>query len=419
MAGLDSLPPYKSGQWHGFDAPQLIRPGHESRLVLLGSILALVGFCLPLVGVQYAGSSGTISFSGPQLLAFCPWLWAVPALAGLLCVIAIREPERKGRLLLGVIALAALSPIVLGLAGGYAQDTNSGISPVGFFGTLAHLKSARDADYTFTLEAWKAEREAAAKADTKGLEDDDEMGGLDDLEDEEEGKKKVSEAADRPPVRPAEPELQRSGFTIGFYLVLLGLMMAWTASWPWTETALAWVERVTLVLLLLAMLVLSGLPVLVRLDAQKQIFSWVQETVWMERIARMSVIWVGLIGACLATRERGHIAIEVLERFAPKAWCTWIKLFSAVFAVAVLLALCAAAGDYVQLKRSAMLSILLNESTPPAPFVEIHGLGIVLKEWMFTLVFPVGLFLLALRFSLLGGQDLLGVKFDHHFGDPR
>jgi hypothetical protein len=66
-----------------------------------------------------------------------------------------------------------------------------------------------------------------------------------------------------------------------------------------------------------------------------------------------------------------------------------------------------------------MLSILLNESTPPAPFVEIHGLGIVLKEWMFTLVFPVGLFLLALRFSLLGGQDLLGVKFDHHFGDPR
>ncbi len=413
--GLDSLPPFESGQWQGFDSPSLIRPGHESRLAVLGGVMALVGFCLPLVGVTYFGAEAPILFSGPQLLEIFPLLWVVPALAGLICFIGIREPEHRGRLLVGLLGLLALAPLALGISQGYAKSP-SGISAYGFFGTLAHLEISREARYQQVYDEWETQKNAQAKTDTKDLEDAGDMG---DLEDEDDAPEQAQLEQSKPPERPAPKLVKKSDLTVGFYLLLLGLVMAWMGCWPRTEEALAWFERVALVLLLAALLIWAGLPVLIRLDAKQQLFGEIGDTGWMITLSRMSVIWIGMLGASLATRERGHIAIEVLDRFAPRSVCTWLKLVAAVFAVVVLLNVCAAATEYIHLNRSAMLTQLLTDPIPPEAKVQIPRLGLALHEWLFALIFPIGFFVIALRFALLGGQDLLGIKFDHYYGEPR
>ena len=55
---------------------------------------------------------------------------------------------------------------------------------------------------------------------------------------------------------------------------------------------------------------------------------------WIDPLLRVLVLWVGILGAVVATREDRHINIDVLSRFASPAILPWIKrLVSIVTAV--------------------------------------------------------------------------------------
>ena len=76
---------------------------------------------------------------------------------------------------------------------------------------------------------------------------------------------------------------------------------------------LKWLYRVEdglLVALLLAMIVLAGVDILARLALGSGM-------TWIAPVLRVLVLWIGLLGALVATRSREHIAIDVLSRFAP------------------------------------------------------------------------------------------------------
>jgi len=102
---------------------------------------------------------------------------------------------------------------------------------------------------------------------------------------------------------------------------------------------------------------------------------------WAEPVERMGVLWLALLGALGATRERRHISIDALPRMLPP------KLHRAAWALtqmatAVICAVLAYTGwGMVELEREA-------------PTLFVKGVS----SWVPMLVFPTGFALMALRF---------------------
>src|SRR3970040_2127967 len=69
-------------------------------------------------------------------------------------------------------------------------------------------------------------------------------------------------------------------------------------------------EQVLIVIVLTAMLLLAFLQVLLR-------NAWDFGLPWVDILLRHLVLWLGIMGASLATRMNRHIRIEVLTRFLP------------------------------------------------------------------------------------------------------
>ena len=71
---------------------------------------------------------------------------------------------------------------------------------------------------------------------------------------------------------------------------------------------IARIEDGLLVFMLTAMIILAGLQIIMRNVFQSGFI----ET---DSILRVLVLWVGMIGAVVATRERRHISVDVLTRY--------------------------------------------------------------------------------------------------------
>jgi len=67
-------------------------------------------------------------------------------------------------------------------------------------------------------------------------------------------------------------------------------------------------EDALLVLLLTTMIVLAGTQILLRNFFDSGI-------VWIDPLLRVLVLWLGLLGATVATRNNKHISIDLLSRF--------------------------------------------------------------------------------------------------------
>ncbi len=102
---------------------------------------------------------------------------------------------------------------------------------------------------------------------------------------------------------------------------------------------------------------------------------------WAEPVSRSGVLWLALLGALGATRERKHIAMDALPLLAPeklRPWLWWVSQGGA----AVVCGLLAWFGwGMVALEREA-------------PSVFVAGI----PSWWPMLVFPFGFALMALRF---------------------
>ena len=102
---------------------------------------------------------------------------------------------------------------------------------------------------------------------------------------------------------------------------------------------------------------------------------------WAEPVERMGVLWLALMGALGATRERRHIAIDALPRLLPP------KLHRAAWA-------------FTQLATAAICATLawtgwgMLEMEREAPTLFVAGIS----SWIPMIVFPAGFALMALRF---------------------
>lgn len=88
------------------------------------------------------------------------------------------------------------------------------------------------------------------------------------------------------------------------------------------------IEDTLLISLLLAMIVLAGVDIIARAAFGGGI-------IWVPPLLRVMVLWLGLLGALLATRSREHIAIDLLNRLAGDSLKRAMAVITSMFAATV------------------------------------------------------------------------------------
>jgi TRAP-type C4-dicarboxylate transport system permease small subunit len=146
---------------------------------------------------------------------------------------------------------------------------------------------------------------------------------------------------------------------------------------------LAALEEGALCVLLAAMVLLACLQIFLR-----QFFSG--GFLWAEPLLRYLVVWAGIFGAVVATRKGRHIAIDVASYLVPGKVQPWLHLVIHFFSTGVGAVLFWAAVVFVR-----------NE----ALFGGQELLGV--PSWAWTMVFPIGFFLITFHFGSALVQDVL------------
>jgi TRAP-type C4-dicarboxylate transport system permease small subunit len=139
---------------------------------------------------------------------------------------------------------------------------------------------------------------------------------------------------------------------------------------------LAVVERALLVLLLSGLIGLGFVQMLLRNLFASGFF-------WADEVLRHVVVWLGMLGASLATREQKHVNFDILARWL-SPWCQlWCTLLTNLIAVLVCMLLYAAAWRFIQDERAAGTRLAFG-----------------VAAWVVQYIFPLGFLTMALRFVL-------------------
>lgn len=140
-------------------------------------------------------------------------------------------------------------------------------------------------------------------------------------------------------------------------------------------------EDVLLVVVFAAMLLLAGTQIVMR-NFLGSGFDWI------DPLLRILVLWVGMLGAVVATREDRHISIDVLSRFAPRPVLPWLKRITAA-ATAIISGLLAW-HTFRFVRDEYVYSDLEVAGLPVWIWQSILPLGFALMTWRFLLnaVFP-------------------------------
>ncbi len=147
-----------------------------------------------------------------------------------------------------------------------------------------------------------------------------------------------------------------------------------------------------LCLLLVAMIILACLQITLR-----TFFS--NGLLWIDPLLRNLVLWCGMLGAVVATRENKHIGIDVVGYLAPEQIKPWIGVVIDLFSFLVSTVLAWAAITFVRNEALFGGSSLLS-----------------LPSWIWNLIFPTAFCLISIHFLLAVAADIrsLASPEQHH-----
>lgn len=138
-------------------------------------------------------------------------------------------------------------------------------------------------------------------------------------------------------------------------------------------------ERGLLVLLFLGIVLLAFLQVILR-----EFFS--TGILWADVFLRHIVMWVGFLGAALAVKPSKHFVIDIVRKYLPQKAKRFIEIVTALFSLAVLAFLTAAAYKFLKQDIESR-AILFAVGTFEVP-----------AFWL-NLIFPLGFLLLFIHFA--------------------
>ena len=137
------------------------------------------------------------------------------------------------------------------------------------------------------------------------------------------------------------------------------------------------VENGILVILLLSMLLMAVLQILMRNLFESGI-------AWGDILVRVLVLWVGLAGAMVASRQGNHINIDILSRYLPERAGTIVK--SAVEFIAA--AVCSVAAFYT------LQFVKIEFAEGGMAFAQV-------PIWLCEAIIPIAFIVIALRYFIL------------------
>ena len=135
-------------------------------------------------------------------------------------------------------------------------------------------------------------------------------------------------------------------------------------------------EDAALILALLVMLSMALLQIIMR-----NFFD--SGFLWAESFLRVLVLWIAMLGAMVATRERNHINIDLISRFAKSDLMTWVSILTLLFSALVCAVSAFYAVSYIQYE--------FEDRT--------IAFGVV-PVWICQSIVPVGFGIMALRFLM-------------------
>ena len=153
--------------------------------------------------------------------------------------------------------------------------------------------------------------------------------------------------------------------------------------WERADEVIDQVEQTLIVIFLSSMIVVAFFQIILR-----NLFS--TGLTWGDPLVRNLVLWVGFIGAALATKEGKHISIDVVSQWVPPWGKDLIELLTHLFSFVI-----------CGLLTFAALKFIKNE----AQIGNVTFLGI--PAWIPEIILPIIFGLMTLRFGLRSLKDLI------------
>lgn len=146
------------------------------------------------------------------------------------------------------------------------------------------------------------------------------------------------------------------------------------------------VERSLVVVLVSVMVLLAFTQVVLRNYLSMGVL-------WIDPFLRHVVLWVGFLGASLATQMEKHISIDLITRFVSARTTNLIRILTNLFSCLVAYILARAGWTFVEAEMESG-TILLTVGTMDFP------------AWWFQLIIPLGFGLISFRFFLRNLEHL-------------
>ena len=146
------------------------------------------------------------------------------------------------------------------------------------------------------------------------------------------------------------------------------------------EPRKSFVERAQMILYRVEDSILVGLLLLMITMAVLQIFLrnlFQTGIVWSDVLVRILVLWVGLLGAMVASRQGNHINIDILDRFLPERAKVVVSFVVEVFTAFICTIVAYYSLQFVQMEFAdggmafAKVPVWLCEAIIPFAFVVI------------------------------------------------
>jgi C4-dicarboxylate transporter DctQ subunit len=153
------------------------------------------------------------------------------------------------------------------------------------------------------------------------------------------------------------------------------------------EKGLLALERSAIVLILSMMILLAFLQVILR-----NFFS--VGFLWADPLLRHAVLWVGFIGASIATRNEKHINIDLVTRYASPRVTNLLRIVTNLFAALVTALLAKAGWVFLQSEQLTADKLLTIGSAD-------------LPAWWFEIIIPAGFALISFRFLLKAADHVV------------
>jgi len=152
--------------------------------------------------------------------------------------------------------------------------------------------------------------------------------------------------------------------------------------WDRTDEIIDRMEQ-TLIFILLSLMILTAfLQIILR-----NIFA--TGLIWADPMVRNLVLWVGFIGAAIATKEGKHITIDVVSQWMPSREKTFVNLITQLFSFTICVLLTFAALKFI--KNEFQMGNITFFNIP---------------AWVPQTILPVTFGLMAFRFFLQAFKNL-------------